>query len=397
MNKYGDSSLAAQEESKYTASTQSDEHNTQSNGQISHQDFEDTREEQSVAVKNLDSSQDKINFAKVFEDDYLFELLLEYFSLEGIYKHIYPLNKAFKARVAESNYLLLEKFADRLHITSTFLSTDLPAKESIIDIYKDTVKTIEEDKVVNIKPNCFYTDSGLVGTNMWYSMHNIFETNTTMYYGYVFSSNKGTNNHVQAYLWNPGSYDNAFNQKLKSEYELDPGSKEIFVPYNETAGDGAEPTFKIPKVFEINCRNQGYCYYVDNFLLWFSEARVDNKKFQNSTKVFNPFKCVKDVKDSGLPILSINEEEKGFTVIEFDLSKKREMMRIMEINKFVSVPLIYINLDKNITYGKTLKYTFKQNVAAKYMSMKLLCCSNYLTSSQLDMFPCVLRGISLNF
>jgi hypothetical protein len=200
MNKYGDSSLVAKDESKYTASTKSDEHNTQSNGQISHQGFDDTSGEQAVDTENDDSLQDKITFTKVFEDDYLLELLLDFFSLEGIYKHIYPLNKTFKARVTESNYLLLEKLADRLHITSTFLSTDLPAKESVVDIYKDTVRTIEEDKVVNIKPNCFYTDSGLVGTNMWYSMHNIFESNTTMYYGYVFSSNKGTNNHVQAYL-----------------------------------------------------------------------------------------------------------------------------------------------------------------------------------------------------
>jgi hypothetical protein len=48
-------------------------------------------------------------------------------------------------------------------------------------------------------------------------------------------------------------------------------------------------------------------------------------------------------------------------------------MKIMGIKKFVSIPLVYIYIDKNTAYGKTLKYTFSQPVAAKYMSMKLLC------------------------
>jgi hypothetical protein len=194
----------------------------------------------------------------VFADDYLFEQLLDYFSMNEIVKYFYCLNKTYKARISDSNYLLMEKLADKLNITSSFLTSDLAAKDNILDICRDVSKTIEEAKIVDLKPNCFYTDSGIVGTNMWYGTHNIFETNTTMYYGYVFSSNKGTNNHIQAYLCAPGGYNNTFNQKLKSEYELSPGSKEIKVPYKKTPIDGGKPTFKIPRVFEINCRNQGY-------------------------------------------------------------------------------------------------------------------------------------------
>lgn len=59
----------------------------------------------------------------------------------------------------------------------------------------------------------------------------------------------------------------------------------------------------------------------------------------------------------------------------------------MELKKFVSVPVVYVNLVKNSVYGKITKVNINQNVAAKYMSMKLLCCSTNTFSSQLDMFP----------
>lgn len=336
-------------------------------------------------------------FDSVFSDDFLFEQLLDFFNLDEIIKYFYLLNKSFKARVNDANYLLTLKFADKLNITPTFLTSDLAARDNILDIYRAVSKTVEEAKIIDLKPNWFYTDSGIVGTNMWYGMHNIFETNTTMYYGYVFSSNKGTNNHIMAYLCAPGGYNNTFNQKLKSEFELSPGSKDIKVPYKTLPADGTEATFKVPRVFEINCRNQGYWYYVDNLMLLFSENEVNNDKFQKSTKFFNNFKWAKDVTESGIPILSTNTETAGFTIIEFDLSKKAEIMKIMGIKKFVSIPLVYIYIDKNTAYGKTLKYTFSQPVAAKYMSMKLLCWSTNQYANQLDMFPWVLKGVSLNF
>jgi len=364
------------------------------------------KEESKEEVKGVDVQFDqeekklseKATFDIAMNDDYVFETLLDYFSLNEIYLYIYPLNKSYEQRVEEANYLMFRKMADKLHITSTYLTSDLPAKRRIIDVYKETIEAVEENKVMDLKPHAFFTDSGLVGTNMWYSFHNIFETSTSMYSGYVFSSNKGANNHVQSYMCVPGSYDNTFSQKYKNEFEVSPGSKEIRVPYEKFPGDGSDPTFKIPKIFEINCRNQGYWYYVDNLALFFSEEEVDSSKFQKSTKYFDNFKNVADVKDnSNLPILHVNTEEKGMTVIEFDLSKKHEMMKTMGISKFVSMPLLYIHLDKNVTYGKTVKYEIKQNVAAKYMSMKLLCCTTYQSSNQLDMFPWALKGISLNF
>lgn len=378
--------------------------------------YEDTKEETKTSTP-LDSEESKSTphtecsnkdckdsrpgswlwFDSVFADDFLFEKLLDYFNLDEIIKYFLPLNKNYKTKVTESNYLLTVKFADKLNITPTFLKSELAAKDNILDIYRDVSKIVEESKIIDLKPNWFYTDSGIVGTNMWYGMHNIFETNTTMYYGYVFSSNKGTNNHIMAYLCAPGGYNNTFNQKLKSEFELSPGSKEIKVPYKTLPADGGPATFKVPRTFEINCRNQGYWYYVDNLMLFFSETEVSSTKFQKSTKFFNNFKWVKDVTDSGIPILSTNTDTAGFTILEIDLSKKAEIMKIMGIKKFVSIPLVYIYIDKNTAYGKTLKYTFKQPVAAKYMSMKLLCWSTNQYANQLDMFPWALKGVSLNF
>jgi hypothetical protein len=72
-------------------------------------------------------------------------------------------------------------------------------------------------------------------------------------------------------------------------------------------------------------------------------------------------------------------------------------LKVMGIKRFVSIPLVYIYIDKNTAYGKTLKYTFKQSVATKYMSMKLLCWSTNQYANQLDMFPWTLKGVSLNF
>lgn len=315
------------------------------------------------------------SFDDIFHDDYLFETLLDYFTFEEIFTVFHQLNSKYAKLVDEANYLLLRKLTDKLHITSSYLVTDLPAREKIMEVYKQTVIAVREERTQNLKPTAFYTDSGLVGTNMWYSFHNIFDVNNTnMYGGYVFSSNSGTNNHVQAYLCQAGTgVDNNFCSKMKKDFEETPGSKEIRVPYQKYLDDGSIPTFKVPKVFEINCRNQGYCYYADNIVLCFSESEVDNKKFKDSTKFFEKFKSVNDVKESGIPILNIDDTTKGFTAIEFDLSQKKKILELLEIKEFVSVPLVYMFIDKNQLYGKAPSYEIKQNIAAKYMSMKLLC------------------------
>lgn len=333
-----------------------------------------------------------ISFYQVFDDDYVFEILIDYFSLNQIYKLFYSLNKYYQEKVESANYLLLRKLIDKLNISSSYLTSDLPWRERIVNVYKSALKKIEEAKPVDLKPNAFTTDAGLIGTNMWYGMHNIFEVANSMYSYYVFSSNKGENNHIQAYLCNPGTYDSQFSQKTKSEFEKEPGSKTIYVPYEKTPLDGSMPTFKIPKVFEMNCRNQGYWYYADNIALFFCESELEN------------YKCWEVEDYEKLPILSKDDSEKGFTITEYDLSKKTELLKtvganIKRKNKTMLdvVPLIHIKIDKNLAYGKTLKYEIKQNVAAKYMVMKLICWASYPSQSQLDMFPCSLKGISLDF
>ena len=152
------------------------------------------------------------NFQDVFEDGYLLEELLDFLSFEEIFTKVYPLNRTLSKLVNEANYLQLRKLTDKLHITSGYLTSDLPAREKIVDVYKQVITTINEEKEMNLKPTAFYTDSGLIGTNMWYSFHNIFDTNTSnMYGGYVFSSNNGNNNHIQCYLCVPGKgVDNTF-------------------------------------------------------------------------------------------------------------------------------------------------------------------------------------------
>ena len=107
----------------------------------------------------------------------------------------YPLNNTYQRRVEEANYLLLRKLTEELHITSTYLTSDLPCRSRIVDVYKTAMRTIQDEKPFDLRPNAFTTDSGLVGTNMWYVMHNIFEIASSMYSHYVFSSKKEENNH----------------------------------------------------------------------------------------------------------------------------------------------------------------------------------------------------------
>jgi len=267
------------------------------------------------------------------------------------------------------------------------------------DVYRAVLRDLKEQPSQSLKPTGFYTDSGLVGTNMWYSFHNIFDTNVSnMYGGYVFSSNSGKNNHIQYYLCQPcGGVDNPFCQKLKKEYEIGSSGKEIMVPYKRYPDDGSMPTFKVPKSIEINCKNMGYWYYTDNILLSFSEAEVDNKKYKESIKFFSNFKNVAEVEESGIPILNKDTSQDGFVALEFDLSKKSRILELMKIKKFVSIPLVYLNVDKNKLNGKNPIYEFQQNIAAKYMSMNLICWSTAQGSNQLDMFPCTLKGKHLNF
>lgn len=175
---------------------------------------EETKEESKA--NQVKSSKKKLsglhNFDNVFQDGYLLEELLDFLSFEEIFAKVYPLNRTYSKLVNEANYLLLRKLADKLHITGGYLTSDLPAKERIVDVYKQVLETLNKEKELNLKPTAFYTNSGLIGTNMWYSFHNIFDTNTTnMYGGYVFSSNDGYNNHIQCYLCVPGSgVDNTF-------------------------------------------------------------------------------------------------------------------------------------------------------------------------------------------
>lgn len=363
--------------------------------------YSEQNNEESIPIEQSKTGLEKnikytITFSEIFEDDYLFELMLDYFSLNDIYLIFPSLNSKFQFKLEESNYFLLGKLTDKLNITSTYLTSDIPCHRRIVDLYKSAMKSIKEQKEIDLKPNPFTTDSGLVGTNMWYGMHNIFLSSNNLYSYYIFSSNKGEKNHVQSYLCCPGAYDSMFSQKSKKNYELEPGSKIIYVPYEKTSIDGSPPTFKIPRIFEINCKNQGFWYYTDNLALFFSEDEVEHDKFNKSTKFFDNFKSVDDAKNK-LPVYSEDTSNKGFTIFEFDLSKKNEILKTMGISKFVSIPLVYINIDKNIAYGKTLSYEFKQIVAAKYMSMKLICWASFPSVSQLDMFPCALKGISLEF
>jgi hypothetical protein len=193
-------------------------HYSQSNG-VNHKELivadsgqSNVEDKPSQDDKGLQKLSGLYNFDNVFQNEYLLEELLEFLSFEEIFAKVYPLNSTYSKLVNEANYLLLRKLADKLNITSGYLTTNLPAKERIVDVYKQVMVTLTEDKEINFKPTAFYTDSGLIGTNMWYSFHNIFDANTSnMYGGYVFSSNDGYNNHIQCYLCVPGAgVDNAF-------------------------------------------------------------------------------------------------------------------------------------------------------------------------------------------
>mmetsp|Transcript_23538 Transcript_23538/g.20888 ORF Transcript_23538/g.20888 Transcript_23538/m.20888 type:complete len:203 (-) Transcript_23538:707-1315(-) len=132
------------------------------------------------------------------EDEYILEGIMDFFTFREIFVYFYPLNKTVQRLVKEANYLLLRKLADYFNITSGYLTSELPANEDMLDVYQQAQIDMNNERDLDLKPQAFYTDSGLVGTNMWYSFHNIFDTNNSnMYGGYIFSTNSGTNNHIQ--------------------------------------------------------------------------------------------------------------------------------------------------------------------------------------------------------
>lgn len=45
----------------------------------------------------------------------------------------------------------------------------------------------------------------------------------------------------------------------------------------------------------------------------------------------------------------------------------------LKVNVFNFITLVYCFVDKTLLCGSSPSYKFKQNVAAKYMSMKLIC------------------------
>lgn len=163
----------------------------------------------SLAVKK---ASDGPTFHQIFEDEEILESLLSFFTLKEIFCKFIRLNKKIGDLTREANYLLLSKLVEDLNITSTYLTSELPAHEEIDSVYRQAVRDLEETKDADLKPQGFYTDSGLVGNNMWYGVHNIFDVNTSnMYGGYVFSSNKGSNNHLQFYISVPAcGVDNPF-------------------------------------------------------------------------------------------------------------------------------------------------------------------------------------------
>ena len=179
-------------------------------------------------------------------------------------------------------------------------------------------------------------------------------------------------------------------------YLEDPKDKlKIRLPYEKYIDNEGGDLFHILTNFQIHIRSGGYNAYVRNFAVYYSEQEIENSKFQSLTKKFNKIEKESDLLKTQLKVL--NKEilkDDGVKIYEFDVSNKAAIEKWYKTRVLPFYPLLWIEIQQK-HINKTVDYTLRQNVAAKFVSMKLIKSSNTDQNSNIDLYNLGLKGIPL--
>jgi hypothetical protein len=96
-----------------------------------------------------------------------------------------------------------------------------------------------------------------------------------------------------------------------------------------------------------------------------------------------------------LKVLNKQEFKKwGVKIYEFDVSEPKHIERWYKLKNPHVYPLLYVEIQQKYV-NQTIDYEIKQNVAAKFLGIKLLKSSNSSSSSNIDLYNLGLKTIPL--
>lgn len=105
-----------------------------------------------------------------------------------------------------------------------------------------------------------------------------------------------------------------------------------------------------------------------------------------------------DLVKTKLPILNeFRDPGTNALIIEFDLGKRQQIKEALDHKRLLCHPLLMIIMDPTNYTKADVVYNIRQNVAAKYLNMKLIQSTNQGKSANIDQYSLTMRGISLDF
>lgn len=253
--------------------------------------------------------------------------------------------------------------------------------------YLNNLFEVIKQEPTDIQPWAYYTDGGVDANTNYYFLQNVWK-NTTIWYCTVNYANV----HVQSVL-KPAEISPAENNPL--DFLIKPKDKlKIRIPYEKYMADDND-WFHLIKNFQIHLKSGGYNAYVKTFAVFYSESEISNTKFVLMTKRFTKIKTFADIPHLKLDVKWREEDTKnGVEIVELDVSNRKKVERWLKTKDPGVYPLLWISIKQKYMVAE-INYKIKQNVAGRFVSLKLLTSSNPNSYSNIDLYNLGLKGTLL--
>lgn len=322
-----------------------------------------------------------------FNNDFILVEIILLLDLKTILS-LKQLNKSVRKAIENENYALMTKLRAFINVPSTLFSSNILSQYSIEEIFQKVIAAVREEPVV-VSPFAYFTDGGVDTNSNYYFLQNWWKKTTICYWTVAHA-----NVHVQSILSKPVDFPATENNPMKF-LESKKNKLRIRIPYEQYLVDNSD-MFYLLKNFQIHLRSGGYNAYVETFAVFYSEYEIDNVKFHALTKKFNKTLQMSDVSQLKLKIHNKEEDKKwGIKIVEFDVSKTKYIDRWFKVRNSPVFPLLWIHIKQKYV-NTTINYKIRQNVAAKFISLKLIKSMNPSASSNIDMYNLGLKAVPLD-
>lgn len=249
------------------------------------------------------------------------------------------------------------------------------------------MKSLKEEPAT-LNPWAYFTDGGVDTNNNYYFLQNVWKK-TNIWYCTVSHANV----HVQSIL---KSAEVPTEENIPMNFLVKPKDKlKIRVPYEKYLTEDKDWMHLITN-FQVHIRSGGYNAYVKSFAVFYSDEEIKNSKFNLLTKRFTRVKEFADISKLKLKVKNVeNFEDSGIKIVEFDVTKIKNIERWFKVKSPGIYPLLWIYWKQKYV-NKTVDYKITQNVAGRFISLKLIETTNQNATSNIDLYNLGLKGIPLD-